>query len=43
MGLYRNYKFRIRECDDTNGYLLVLDALIDVLDKKGLIRYDLEE
>jgi len=39
MGSYRNYKFRIRECADTEAYLEMLDNFIKVLEREGVIEY----
>lgn len=41
MGSYRNYKLRIKEDEDTEGYLEILDKIIEVLENKGLIEYDI--
>ena len=41
MGSYRNYKLRIKEDVDTEGYLEILDKIIEVLEKDGFIEYDI--
>jgi len=43
MAIYRTYKFKIRESEDSKPFLKILDTIIKVMKEKGLIKIEIEE